>query len=261
MRTYRSRVFHATAATALLAAACTEEAPTELSAGAFDIASSLDLAIPTDIRERLVVRNISERRLVGPGPARNEHLGEGTYSWPWEETIDVAAAIWNAQTRANFLPGLLSVIGSHEYAGNKGSVDTQAIVTYQGATVGTQRSYAEDTYPFLLDALNQHFIWTEARIYTDRECGLSGFGNSAHRASWEAVFGGPVFNFSVIARQSYSTREDQPDCAPTPPSPPTTGHGSTGGGGGDAVCYVWIIYDLDTGEIYNQQLLYCTDGG
>jgi hypothetical protein len=262
MRSYRSRVSHAAAAAALLTAACTEHEPTGIAAGVPDIVSSLDLAIPGDVRDRLIVRNISEKTYESPmGPARNEHLGEGTYSGS-EESIDVTAGIWNARTRANFLPGMLSAIGSHEYQGNRGSVDTEARVTYQGATVGTQRSYAQDTYPFLLDALRTHFIWTEARIYTDRECGLSGFGSSAHRASWEAVFGGPVFNFSEIARSSTSSIEYQGACGSPPPTTNTGGtFSSASGGGGDAVCYVWITYDIDTREVIDQQLLFCTDGG
>jgi hypothetical protein len=27
------------------------------------------------------------------------------------------------------------------------------------------------------------------------------------------------------------------------------------------VCYVWVTYYIDTGEVIDQQLLYCTEGG
>jgi hypothetical protein len=227
------------------------------------VIANLGITIPTDVRARSVVRTISEKKLPAGGPARTEHLGYGTYSGYENEPIDAVAGIWDHKTRANFLPGHLSVVGSHEFSGNKGSVDTEGTVRFQGTIVGTQRAFAQDTYPFVLAIFDPvHFIWTEARIYTDRECGLTGHGASAHRASWEAVMGGPVFAFSEIARSSTSDLESQPECTGStpPPANPTTGAGGSGGGG-ESVCYIWITYDLDSGEILHQQLLYCTDGG
>jgi hypothetical protein len=259
MRPYRSRVSKAVVA-ALLTAACNEDTPT----AAPEVLSDLALAVPSDLADRLVVRTVSERGSPGGGPARSEHLGYGSYDWPPDENPDVAAAIWNERTRANFVPGALSVIGSHNFQGNKGSIETDATVNYQGVTVGTQRSIGQEVYPFLLDALREHYIWTEARIFTDRECGLTGFGSSRHSASWEAVFAGPVFNFSEIIRSTTSEYERQPDCdAPPPPPPPTAGTGSsfTSGGGGEAVCYFWLTYYIDTSDIIEAELLFCTEGG
>jgi hypothetical protein len=251
---------------ALLALVACENTATNVPFGPSEMPSDLELAVPVDLRDRFVVRTITVDSVRPDGPARSEHLGYGsypsdpTYGTPHEHAF--ASGIWDAHTRANFLPGRLSVVGSHEYIGNKSSIDTKGSLAFQGSIIGTNQAYTEQSHPFPIPMLSPQFIWAEARIYTDRECGLSGWGNSAHAAWWEAVLGGPGFNFSRREVASHADRAYQPTCPTTPPPPPNTntGHTSTGGGG-EAVCYVWITYDLDTREIYDQQLLFCTDGG
>jgi hypothetical protein len=261
MRSYRSVVIRTALAAALLSA-CADDVPTGVPADGQDLLANLDLTIPTALRGHSVVRTISEKELIEGAPARTEHLGYGTYPGTGNEWINAVAAIWNARTRAYFLPGQFSAVGSHDYGGNKGAIETQATVKYQGTVIGTERAYREDSYPFLLapffGALS---IWAEARIYTDRECDLTGFGGSQHHAWWEAVMGGPVFDFSRVGMSSMSELESQPACAVSPPTTNTGGSGGSGNGGGEGVCYVWVTYDLDTGQIYHQELLYCTDGG
>jgi hypothetical protein len=256
---HRHRRLSFLGAALVLSAGCQEHTTTGPELGAASVSSDLALVVPTGLRDRLVARTLSTVT-DGAGPARTEHLGYGTYSW--DEPIVAYSSIWDAKTIANFLSGQLSVIGSHYYTGNKGSVATSGRVYYDGVEIGVQRSRAENTFPFLLDFAREHFIWTEARIYTDRTCDLTGFGDSEHGAWWEAVMGGPVFQFHNTTRSSVSDREYQPDCAsapPPPPPPPSTG--TSTGGGSDAICYIWIEYDLYTGQIYDQQLLFCTDGG
>jgi hypothetical protein len=255
MRSYRSRVFPAAAAVVLTA--CADETATGVALAAADTPSDLALVVPTGVREQLVERTLSE--ITPPsGPARTEDQGYGTYYYGDEPLTTTAAGIWNEKTRANFVPGALSVIGSHDYTGNKGSIDTRATLARGGETLATRSAYKEQSVPFLSFPWVQS-IWVEARIYTDSECGLNGWGDSAHRAWWEAIIAGPVFDFAEVGRPSTSDREFQPECPATPP--PSTGTGSTSGGGAEVTCYIWIVYDLDTGEIYHQQLLFCTDGG
>jgi hypothetical protein len=251
----------------LLALVACEDTATSIPSDSVALpAAELAFAVPTDIRDRLVVRTFTIDSVGPSGPARSEHLGYGSYpSDPTYETSydDLpAAGIWNAETRASFLPGQVSVIGSHEYIGNKSSIDTRGSVSFQGSVIGTSQAYAEDSHPFPIPMLSPRYIWAEARIYTDRECGLSAWGDSAHAAWWEAVLGGPVFSFSRIQRPSHADRAYQPTCPPNPPPPSNddTGFASTGGGG-EGVCYIWVEYDYVTGEIYDQQLLFCTDGG
>ncbi|MGE0161040.1 MAG: hypothetical protein AB7T31_16705 [Gemmatimonadales bacterium] len=261
MSPFRSRAL--TAVAALVVAACTEDAPTGVAPDVAEIASELAFVVPTDLRERMITRTIVVDTVRPAGPARSEDQGYGTYyDFGEQPVVTAAAGLWDEKTRAWFLPGRLSVVGSHDYIANKSSVDTKATLSYQGAVIGTNQSYAENSHPFIPPPLWTQSIWTEARIYTDRECGLSGWGDSAHRAWWEAVMGSPVSIFSAVARGSTADRVFQPACPPTPPNPGnSTGSTSTGGGGGEAICYLWTTYDLETGEIYNQQLLFCTDGG
>jgi hypothetical protein len=245
----------------LLLAACAEEPATGPSVGAAETASDLEVVAPTGLRDRMVTRT-SFVDTARTGPARTEDLGYGTYYGYDTETVDTEASIWDHKTRANFLSGQLSVVGSHYYIANKSSVDTQARLSLNGSQLASQRSYSENSHPFVVPILTEQFIWTEARIYTDRECGLSGAGDSAHAAWWEAVLGGPVFSFSRVSRTSNSDLASQPLC-PTSSSTTTTVNGGESGstGGGSVVCYVWVQYDLFTGDIYDQQLLYCEDGG
>jgi hypothetical protein len=245
----------------LLLTACAEETASGPSVDPQETASDLALTVPTGLRDRLVTRT-SFVDTLETGPARSEDLGYGTYYGYDTETVTAEASIWDPKTRANFLSGQLSVVGSHYYIANKSSVDTQARLMLDGSQLATQRSYAENSHPFVVPILTEQFIWTEARIYTDRECGLTGAGDSAHAAWWEAVLGGPVFSFSRVSRTSNSDRASQPLC-PTGSTTTTTANGGTSEstGGGSVVCYVWIKYDMFTGDIYDQQLLYCEDGG
>jgi len=263
-RMYGHRSFAFPLAAMVLLAACEDESATVAGLGSDELSSDLALAVPIGIPEQPVVRNVFDiDDAPEGGPARSEHLGYGTYpGYETEPVITEESGIFNAKTRANFLPGQLSVIGSHDYIGNKGSVDTKANLSFQGTIIGTNNAYREDGYPIIWPPWDLHFIWTEARIYTDRECGLSGWGDSLHKAWWEAVFGGPVSSFTSNHLTTNSERASQPACPSTPqPDGSTTTNSGVVGGGGEGVCYVWITYDLYSGQIYDQQLLFCTDGG
>jgi hypothetical protein len=249
---------------ALLALVACEDTATNVPLGTSEPPSDLALAVPIDLRDRLVVRTIRVDSVRPDGPARSEHLGYGSYPSEYESAWEEmpASGIWNAHTRANFLPGRLSVVGSHEYIGNKSSIDTRGSLGFQGSVIGTNQAYVEQSHPFPIPMLSPQSIWAEARIYTDQECGLSGWGDSAHAAWWEAVLGGPVFNFSRKQVASHADRAYQPACPPNPPPPPDNDTGVTStGGGGEGVCYLWITYDLYSGQIYDSEVLFCTDGG
>jgi hypothetical protein len=245
----------------LVVAACADDTATGVDLAGVDIAGDLTLVVPTGLRERLVQRTVTE---VTPpvGPARNEELGCGVSCYDdYDDYDDVdpttaASGIWNAKTRANFVPGKLSVIGSHEYIGNKGFIETRGVLTHGSTVLATEIRSKEQSVPFLFPPWVMHYIWVEAPLYTNTECGLSGHGNSTHSAWWEAVMGGPSAVFARITVPSNSERDFQPECPAIPP--PVT---STGGGGAAVTCYIWITYDLYTGEIYHQELLFCEEGG
>jgi hypothetical protein len=126
----------------VLLAACEEESATVAGLGSEVSSSDLALALPAVISAHTVVRNVFDIEAApGAGPARSEHLGYGTYpGYETEPAITEESGIFNAKTRANFLPGQLSVIGSHEFIGNKGSVDTKANLAFQGSIIGSNQS-------------------------------------------------------------------------------------------------------------------------
>jgi hypothetical protein len=242
-------------AVVLVAAACTEEpatAPTEAS-----WAEDLDLLLPALSPEQLVARSTFTSDPPAGPLANSEPPPPDADYWENYEWPDVVSDIWNAKTRANFLPGRLTVIGSHEYGGNVASISTTGTVSYQGQTIGTQTAFAQQSIAFLAGFLS-NFIWVEARVYVDKECGLNGWGNSRHEAGWQAVMGGPVSEFTRTARSSTSEREYQPEC---PPEPVTFAGGSDDYSGDRVMCYFWVEYDLYTGEILDAWLMYCTGGG
>lgn len=263
MRSPCSYVFPLTAM--LLLAACEEQPDAVVGLGADQLSPDLALVLPTAIPEEPVVRNVFDQVTAPAGPARSEHEGYGTYGeagYGYQYDYDysatsTAAGIWNEKTTAYFFPGYLGVTGSHDYIGNKSSIETTGTVALDGAVIGTNSSFREDSYPFIYPPWVTHSIFTQAVIYTDTECGLSGWGSSRHRVWWEAVLGGPSYEFSEVARTSNAARVYQPGCPPPPPQPQT----GYVGGGDEGLCYLWITYDIYTGEIYDSQLLYCTDGG
>jgi len=240
-----------------VAAACTEEAitaPTEVS-----WTEDLALAIPPLTQEQLVARSVLTSDAPAGPMANPEPPPPDADDYDYDDMPVRVSDVWDHRTRANFVPGMLAVIGSHKYAGNKGTLTTTGTVRYQGQVIGTQTGYVEQTFPFIFDAGMTHEIWQEVRVYVDTECGLRGNGHSSHGAYWQAVFGGPVFEFSETTRPSQSDDEHQPECPPTPVIP--TGGGSDVYSGDRVICYFWVEYDLATGEILDAWLMYCTEGG
>jgi hypothetical protein len=101
MRMYRSSAF---SLAALMLAACAEEPDGPVGLGAEEVPADLALVVPTDISTQSIVREVVERPLPEGGPARSEHLGYGTYPEYEPEPVPAESGIFNAQTRANFLP-------------------------------------------------------------------------------------------------------------------------------------------------------------
>jgi hypothetical protein len=238
----------------LLAVGCAESPPTTIEE---DVVAPRDLAfiLPALAGERLV-QSEGGSQAGTPRPM-------GVYSEDgWSEDDVVYSDIWNHRTRANFLPGYLSVQASHEQQGNVGRIQTTGTVRHEGQVIGTQLATIERSWPFVIDFGLPHELWLSLRVYTDTECGLTGYGDSVHTAYWHAVIGGPVFDFNRTTRTSQSDHERQPVCEPTTTTFTSTGGGSGGtSSGGTYTCFFWIEYDLWTGEILEAEFLFCTEGG
>jgi hypothetical protein len=242
----------------LAAVACSESPPTALASA--DLGNDLAFVVPTVAPEHLIATGMHPLDAAFRPMSNSEPLPPEP-EYPDAETLEAYNAesdIWNQQTRANFIPGALSVIADHNYSGNLGRIETTGSVRYQGQVIGTQRAETEETWPFIFDFGMTHWIGHSLRVYVDRDCGLTGSGDSRHYARWQAVMGGPVFDFSPAQKTSQSEYENQGECAPTPFLP---GGGIDEYSGDRVMCYFWVEYDLETGEIYDYWLMYCTGGG
>ncbi len=164
--------------------------------------------------------------------------------------------IFNARSTGDFQTGFAGVYGTHEYIGNVGKITTTANVTHNrehlGSTVGTNQQYT----PFLGDFGRKKKIDVFPKVYTDMTCGLVVEGTSQHQASWQFYQATSVQNWGVVQVFTQATPHAQGACS-----------GETGGfetehtRPGGIVCTYWITYDLDTGEIVDAELLFCSSTG
>jgi hypothetical protein len=169
------------------------------------------------------------------------------------------ASIVDPQTRAYFGSGRAGASGQHNYTGNVGRVHTTAHVAFQDRHLGSQSSERQENIPFLLDFGQLKFIWTRAEVSTDHECGLSVQGNSVHEANWEFFQGTGVSTWGKVSRATASGVVRQRDCS-TRTETRSVG-GSTSEGESYFYCTYLITYDLQTGQIYRAERLFCSTGG
>lgn len=243
----------------IILAACAKEPATAVDGEYLDVAADLEFVLPSVTHEQKLASSAIADSASGPALVTSEREGPPTDQGSELDYSNATSAIWNEKTVAAFVPGYLSMLGRHNYQGNKGRVETRASLRFEGQSIGSQSSAQEQQFPFVIDFGRVHYIWTSTRIYTDRECGLTGVGDSTHKAWWEAVAGGPVFNFSSSEKTSISELARQADCAPEPTF--TDSGGGGGSPGGEMTCWYLITYDLWSGEVYDVDLLYCTEGG
>ncbi|HET9947745.1 MAG TPA: hypothetical protein VFQ22_02350 [Longimicrobiales bacterium] len=249
---------------ALALAACDERTPTAVDAAPPVPPEALALAVPNLTSADLVTTISIVDSTGADGPARVIR-DPGTNPPPDPEPITstyVRSAIYDAQTLVGFNPGSAFAWGMHHYQGNKGRIETTANVTFQGTPIGSRTAVAEQYTPVLVDFGLKHFIQVMAEVFTDRTCGLTVSGSSEHFAWWEFIGKGVLeMGRSQISSSARPKSKDPcPSSPPPPPPPPHGGGGSTDedyGGGDSGVCYFWVRYDLNTGEVVNYRLLYC----
>jgi hypothetical protein len=181
---------------------------------------------------------------------------------------NVSATIIGPITQVGFTPTYAYSRGRHSYTGNVGKVTTEARVTFDGQSIGMQPAMRQKSVPFLLDWGEVKSISVEAYVFTDQDCGLRVDGSSKHYAWWSWFLGGPTPDWGdAIASSQAFPPATLPPCAPEPiPDPEypnSDGSGTDGGGGGSVTCWYWVTFDPYTGEVTDQQFLFCEgiDGG
>jgi hypothetical protein len=239
---------------ALLAAACNEGPTTAVALAGTGEPLDLELTMPEITPDLLVDRRFEV--FDAPGAARVFVPGdEGNDSG---ELTPADAGIWNAYTDLSFGSGYLEAWGEHDYLANKARIDVTAEVWHDGVVIGARTGVTENVHGLTLP-WPRHII-ANVIIHTDTDCGLSADAHSSHQAWWEFGLGSGPSNLGREIVPSYSTRADQPSCAPANPNP--NGGGGGGSSGSDQMtCYLWLEYDLLTGEIYDAELLFCSEGG
>jgi hypothetical protein len=151
--------------------------------------------------------------------------------------------------------GLMLSEGSMEYAGHVGRVETTANVAFENQHLGESTAIEQESSWASLDTRRHVFAF--AYVRTDKTCGLSVFGASEHAAWWELFQVKNAPTFGRVEASSQAGPASQPACGKhvTNENPDTW---STGDG---LTCTYLITYDLDTLEVLQVELLYCSSGG
>jgi hypothetical protein len=251
---YRARnILLATAAIVVMAACA--DTPTAV-IPAYDSGGALDLTLPMLEAAMLVAVDASEER---PAGAVVQDPEAPPAPDPSTVPTNIMSQITNARTNAGFSVGYGHATGQHWYQGNKSRIDTSVSVSFEGTPLGSQAASKEADAWYWFDFGSWKHIFANARFYTDRVCGLTAYGSSSHSAWWEATIPPAVARYGQVGLTTISDLVRQAECPP--PEPEYTTSSGASGGGGSMLCYIWIEYDLYTGEVYSVELLYCEDVG
>lgn len=245
---YRIQLRLALVLASAFAAGCTPDSPAGPLVVTVDDAPLVNppLLTQADLAQRDSVELKGEEPVEGPAAAS---FDEDSLNRPIEQ-------IFNARSTGDFQAGFAGVYGTHEYIGNVGRITTTANVSYNqahlGSMVGTKQQYT----PFLGDFGRTKRIDVFPKIYTDKTCGLVVEGSSQHHASWQFYQATSVQNWGVVQEFTQAKPYAQGAC-----SGQTGGFQTENTQPGGIVCTYWITYDLDTGEIVDAQLLFCSSTG
>ncbi len=250
---------------ALFVAACADETPTSIPVDPLDSAEGLALFVPSLTSDQLVASTEEESVPPADGPSAVTTEEEpplpdfgGDSEVDISDYLDEEGTIWDPYTKVGFGVGYGFSYGEHKYQGNKGRIETTVSVSYNDVPLGSQTAVNEKYDIFLLDAGALHFVSATARFYTDKTCGLTVRGSSLHQAWWEWFLGGHSTSWGRAAQTSGAPAEYQGAC-PVEPAGGIGGGEAEGGYG--TTCYVWVEYDLETGEVYEMTVLACMEGG
>lgn len=243
---------------AFLVAGCGHEPSTAVAVAEMHEGADLQFVIPAFSPELLMDHrgNVSDvREGFETAPASLLRPGEEEPERP-DATALAAPTIWDASTDLTFHPKSLEAWAEHKYRGNKGRVEVTAFMREGGVAIGNRTGFEEGWHSWLSPFA--HHVIANSIINLEKDCGLTADAQGKHEAWWEIAPGSGPSVFGKVGFSTTSGLASQPACPPTP-----TG----GGGGGDgmsgdaAMCYIWLEYDLDSGEILDWQVIYCSGGG
>jgi len=203
-------------------------------------------AIDHDLLGRVVV----SRDLPAVRPARTENVDSIRATYPF-------ASITGAISDPGFESGAAYVYGRHTFTGNVGRIETTAHAAFQTQHLGDFTATTEQSEQ-LFYGLFSSDIAAIAKIFTDKTCDLEVQGSSLHHAHWETLAPG-LIRWGDVTTTTQGAPRTNGACG--------QGTGTGGEGGyesepsGGIVCYYWITYDMDTGEVYDAEFLYCQSGG
>lgn len=163
--------------------------------------------------------------------------------------------------RANTISGMDDhqawASGMHTYEGNAAHIMTKVRVMSEyevlGESIAEDQEY-EEMFPF--GFFQDGWIAKTAVVGIFDSCGLHIEGDSKHEAWWEFYLGTQVATWGRTHTTTRSQPLFQPPCEE---EEETTSIVSGGYPEELALCYYYLEYDLNSGEIYEMEFLFCTD--
>ena len=173
-----------------------------------------------------------------------------------DDPIRPLQQIFGASTRVGFDDKYAWALGLHYYIGNVGAISTTVEATHESTYLGSYTAHKQDYTPFLADFGTRKHIWVQAKIYTDKTCGLRVTGHSDHRAWWQFFQGRSSSEWGVARRTSQATPGSNDSCSNQTGQAEVSETQPSG-----ITCYYRITYVLSTGEILSAEYLFCTGSG
>lgn len=175
----------------------------------------------------------------------------------WGEELPASSSVMDARTVVGIGSYGAYAYGLHRYTGNVGRVETTLEVAVEDRHLGSRTGVRQQSGLFLLDFGRIKDIIVHVRLYTDRPCGLEAHAQSRHSAWWEFYQGTGADSWGRTAVSSQAAPARSGPCGHRWDSEDPTGSYDEREG---YSCTYLITYDLDTGQIYDAELLYCTRG-
>ena len=210
--------------------------------------AALDVRLPAAALRAPIAHDTAHDPVLAKAPTAPAEVGQ-----PTDLTIKPREQIFNARTEAGFKPGFAYAFGTHDYQGNLGRVVTTATASHRDRLLGSQTAETQEYFPFLVDGGFIKKVWTWAKIFTDYTCGVTVSGSSVHSAWWQFFQGRSAPIWGTATKTTQAAPVSQPGCGNT------GGYESANDMGGGLICYYWITYDLDTGEVVDAKLIACSN--
>ena len=191
-----------------------------------------------------------EPLVEGPQPI------EAIDDYELEDYVRPLQQVFGATTRVGIDDTYAWALGLHYYIGNVGAISTTVDVIHQSTQLGSHTAHKQNYTPFLADFGTRKHIWVQAKVYTDKTCGLTVNGSSDHQAWWQFFQGRSTSEWGVARRPSQATPASNDPCSNQTGQAEVSETQPSG-----ITCYYRITYVIGTGEVVAADLLFCTGSG